>query len=142
MAIFPRMPAERWQVYTQPGYEPEDHDPVSPSTDVAAPEAGFEPNGPWEPFARGDTWVAWRRPLVRELASRRWEEEWLYEDKEPLHVRTENVLRKTGLVSIGDVLGKTEGELLRLGVGRGSLLDLKRFLGQRGMALRGTPSST
>lgn len=48
---------ERGRTEPAPSDGPGDRDPVP---------HGFEPAGPWEPYAAGRTWVRWRRPLKSE----------------------------------------------------------------------------
>jgi len=52
-------------------------------------------------------------------------------------VRTHNVLRRNGIRTIGDLLSKTESELLRMkNMGRRSLNEIKEKLASRGLELK------
>jgi len=55
-----------------------------------------------------------------------------------LTIRASNALLNNGFSTVGDVLAKTERELLWQlpGVGRGTLAEIKAKLGTRGLALR------
>jgi hypothetical protein len=49
---------DRWQTATSHGPT------VGNPPDKDAPE-GYQPIGAWQPFASGDSWTDWRRPLRR-----------------------------------------------------------------------------
>ena len=62
--MFPK--PDRWQEWANgAGLHPDDVPPWEKNGDYHPPVVppGFEPAGPWKPWAAGDNWTAWLRPL-------------------------------------------------------------------------------